>query len=465
MEGVAEVGKNDVSLSSIPGIERDLDDEYVSQRTIWDKRMEYVDRMARVRDGKPIEGDSEGDLKMSLKRFGVDWDRLTNSVKDMSLLVDISRKFNPDIPNNYALINQAAVMLRLARETETVSLPDSSWEYSFDGDGSIKALLACMTASTSTVKGRRERMDVFYPVKLAQRKGGGMVIEEVRRMRMTPQQVYMMERQAREVISVKSGWSRLYPDRMPMKSSRRSWRQLADGRIEEVVNQEVKKVYPDGYIGFPILPEQGGRADVLVDDSLDAYAAYDANTGALLLGKKLINSEGGKQLGRLVTTHELRHWRWDKLSAEYRRLVLACFDMSKPDFADFVRQMVTEKGSSYLEASEHDMRRDPSQESVEVMVQGERKVLGKERLVNELIAMASWSEVVEESELEGLGLSGERVAILKTARKCIAALDTTQRALLQSQMLIDSEDMNEDVFRLIEFVVAKQRRKGKGGEK
>lgn len=254
-----------------------------------------------------------------------------------------------------------------------------------------KMLLACVSSTYGLV---------YYPhVDEAGR------IVETSVFEMSPQQVYVLERRARQALVKTGQLDRLYPiiTRMHNDNVVR-FEQASAGEVictyGKISHEPWIKIYSDGLLQFPV-----GEVmlDILYNEELsNTYASYNSGTGAFKITNNLLrvlDQESRTNQERAVRTafsgarHEYNHALFDSLPTNTQRAILNLFDMNDSHIKEFTSLLAY---SGYIDAFQ--IPSVVADQGFEFSFNGRLLTFYKKIIVNELLAWAAANEVLLEHE-------------------------------------------------------------------
>jgi len=222
-------------------------------------------------------------------------------------------------------------------------------------------------------------------------------------MEVSPYQRYLIEKKAREVLGKEKKLDVLYPDKKGVyKGNSYTVKYNTDGSIvcSYDANGKVLRTFKKGLPDFPVGSK---KVNIYYDETTTNATAYYTDTpDSFVACPNLIerinsppdpNRLSPRETALLVGRHELNHALWKKIPEIERKKIMDSFSMDNSLFKQFVDNLLTQ--DVYVQGAQRDLVDNPSAEYLEVTVGGKPIKIGKERIVNELLAYATWDEVVD----------------------------------------------------------------------
>lgn len=403
-----------------------------------------------------FEKDTEHELGSSLAQFNIDYEDLVRLASTFKLPNMHSIMVNSQIPQRelaeFALVSRT-VPVQAERPYGPIKREDLKYgggnRLTFDRSGltydAEKILWATQTAQTVNGKDL-----LFYP-----HTNEDGVIESTTVFEVSRYQRYLFERKAREILANKLVTD-IYPETKARSKKERNLtvRQRSDKHVifKDEKSGEVVFEADDGVLDYPLGSSQ--RVNIVYSNSLQSYGAYNAAYDSFLIGPEFLSDFTKKESGAdlsprekvmLVARHEFNHSFWADLSPQDKKVVMDMIDPKDPHVKFFISRFLSR--GKYAERAMRDLQRDPHTESIPVEHNGQLIRISKERVVNELLAFATWDEVLGnglDSSVRQKMLSMSTPENPEAGTGQLAAFDAFNSLSPQSKEFIKSKKLKMD---------------------
>lgn len=433
------------------------------------KNLEYIERTTAAIT-KQKRGDNSGEspevLKTSLEQFSnIKYDELAEHAKKYRMPA-LFEFISPEAKINNAELTEFALATRAVPTTEVYKLDPKilgNMEVAQVHDGKRivfgdidklafspdKILAGCLTS--------KDKGTFYYPHFDSQGK-----LSSTSAFECSPYQFYLIERQAREILAENGVLRQLYPDKVvKTRKGDTIIRQKLDS-VELMLTDNQGRTYTwgatDGLLDMPVNETETQNILYRQDNGTDKrYAAYNDASRSMIVGDTFIDdisnpdhvlSNGVKaiEVAEMTARHELSHGTWNDLSDMQREKVLAMFDpTTNKELGYFSWYFLSD---DHYRTAAIEAARLPG-ENMQFNIAGIGNItVGKERVINELIAYATWHEVIDEETMNIMNRLNDRGEhknpLQQAASAAIAKLTDEQKRDLERMGLVrSSEHMRE----------------------